>query len=114
MNPVLFITMPESPLNRRDTFPVFFICPGPRQYIESADMAGGHASGGSYHRDHGILQEPTDAGHPGAKLVFVPGCQQTSHVTAVSARLLYYSDRLDLLLFGEQEGDGQLLYPHIN
>jgi integrating conjugative element membrane protein (TIGR03747 family) len=45
---------------------------------------------GGHHRDHGVLQEiplsPRRAGQPGTKLVFVPGCQQASHVTAVCAR----------------------------
>ncbi|MED0221615.1 hypothetical protein RCU60_19635, partial [Escherichia coli] len=40
--------------------------------------------------DHGVIQKiplsPGRAGQSGTKLVFVPGCQQTSHVIALIAR----------------------------
>ncbi|HFR5740582.1 TPA: hypothetical protein ACHWWO_005074, partial [Escherichia coli] len=48
------------------------------------------ASGGGHHCDHGVIQKiplsPGRAGQSGTKLVFVPGCQQTSHAITVSAR----------------------------
>ncbi|WP_214292237.1 hypothetical protein, partial [Escherichia coli] len=50
----------------------------------------GHTAGCGHHRDHGVIQKiplsPGSAGQSGTKLVFVPGCQQTSHAITVSAR----------------------------